>query len=47
MLGAMGAVALVVFRLSGLGVLRRAWVNLDALWAGALVATGVVTFVAG
>jgi hypothetical protein len=43
MLGAMGAVALLVYEKVGLGVLRRAWINLDALWAGAVVAAGVAT----
>jgi hypothetical protein len=41
----MGAVALVVFEAIGLSVLRRAWVNVDLLWAGALVLAGVVTLV--
>jgi hypothetical protein len=34
----------VVDRL-GLGLLRRAWINLDAVWAVALIATGVLTVV--
>jgi hypothetical protein len=37
------AVAIVVFEKLGVGVLRRAWVNLDVLWAGALVLTGLLT----
>ena len=37
-----GLVAWVVYRKLGLGVLRKAWFNLDWLWAGALVVTGVV-----
>jgi hypothetical protein len=41
----MGTVALVVFEAIGLSVLRRAWVNVDLLWAGALVLAGVVTLV--
>ena len=40
------AVAMLVYEVFGLGFLRRAWVNLDALWAGALVAAGLVTLVA-
>ena len=36
-------IALLVFDKVGVGILRRAWFNLDAVWAGALVATGVVT----
>lgn len=35
--------AVVVYERLGVGVLRRAWVNLDLLWAAALVATGVLT----
>src|SRR5215831_12964369 len=27
----------------GLGLLRKAWVNLDAIWAGALIVTGCLT----
>ena len=43
MLLVMGAVALVVYEKLGLGVLRRAWVNLDLVWAAAVVAAGVTT----
>ncbi len=39
----MGAVALIVYQTVGLGILRRAWVNVDLLWAAALVLAGVVT----
>jgi hypothetical protein len=35
-------VAWVVYRKLGLALLRTAWFNLDWLWAGALVITGVV-----
>jgi hypothetical protein len=28
----------------GLAVLRRAWFNIDRLWAGALIAAGVLLF---
>jgi hypothetical protein len=38
-------VALIVFEKLGLGLLRRAWLNLDLIWAAALVATGVLTLV--
>ncbi len=34
--------AWVFYRYVGLALLRKAWVNLDWLWAGALVVTGVV-----
>ncbi len=43
MLLAMGAVALLVYEKLGVGVLRKAWINLDLLWAGAFVAVGVTT----
>ena len=33
--------AWVVYRKLGLAFLRTAWFNLDWLWAGALVVTGV------
>jgi hypothetical protein len=36
-------VAALVFEKLGVGVLRKAWVNLDAIWAVALIATGVFT----
>jgi len=39
---AMGLAAWIVYRRLGLGVLRRAWINLDWMWAGALVVTGAV-----
>jgi hypothetical protein len=39
------AAALVVYEWAGLGVLRRAWVNLDLVWSGALLAAGVATLV--
>jgi hypothetical protein len=41
----MGIVALVIYEKVGLAILRRAWLNLDMLWAGALIAAGVVTLV--
>ena len=43
MLLVMGAVALIVYDKIGVGILRRAWVNLDKIWAGAVVTAGVVT----
>ncbi len=36
-------VALVVFEKLGVGLLRRAWFNLDLLWALALILTGALT----
>jgi hypothetical protein len=41
----MGVVAVLVYEKLGVAVLRRAWVNLDALWAGAFVVAGVLTLV--
>ncbi|HUF45606.1 MAG TPA: hypothetical protein VMN43_09685 [Aestuariivirgaceae bacterium] len=45
---AMGAttmvVALAVYAWLGLAVLRRAWFNVDRLWAGALIAAGILLF---
>ena len=40
-----GAIAVVVFEKVGLAILRRAWFNLDRLWAGALIGAGALTFV--
>lgn len=37
------AVALVVYEKLGVAILRRAWLNLDLLWAIALVLTGILT----
>jgi hypothetical protein len=38
----MTLVAWIVYRKLGLGLLRKAWLNLDWVWAGALVVTGLV-----
>jgi hypothetical protein len=40
-----GLVAWVVYRKFGLALLRKAWFNLDLIWAIALIATGLVTLV--
>ena len=40
-----GVIAVVVYERLGLRMLRRAWVNLDLVWAAALVGAGVVTLV--
>jgi hypothetical protein len=37
-----GVVALVVYEKVGLGLLRRAWVNLDLVWSAALFVSGCV-----
>jgi uncharacterized membrane protein (UPF0136 family) len=39
---AMTAVALVVYRSVGVSFLRKAWINLDLLWAAVLFATGII-----
>jgi hypothetical protein len=36
-------VAVLVFERLGVGILRRAWFNLDLIWSAALVATGTMT----
>lgn len=38
----MGLLAIVVYEKLGLTILRRAWLNLDRLWAGALILTGAL-----
>jgi hypothetical protein len=45
MLLAMAATALLAFRLSGVGFLRRAWIDTDTVWSVALAASGVVVLV--
>lgn len=35
--------ALVVFEKLGVGLLRKAWINLDLVWAIALMMTGIGT----
>jgi hypothetical protein len=40
----MGTVALLVYEKLGLAILRSAWINLDTIWAGALLAAGVISF---
>jgi hypothetical protein len=37
------SVAVLVFEKLGVGILRRAWFNLDLVWSAALVATGSLT----
>jgi hypothetical protein len=38
-----GFIAWVVYSKSGLAILRKAWFNLNLLWAAALIVTGLVT----
>ena len=44
MLLVMGIVAIVVYERLGVRILRRAWINLDLIWAGAVILAGLVTF---
>lgn len=39
-----GIVAVVVYEVVGLALLRKAWFNLDLLWSIALMIAGIVTF---
>jgi hypothetical protein len=43
MMAVAGVVALVFYEVVGLRILRTAWVNLDQVWACALVGAGVAT----
>jgi hypothetical protein len=36
-------IAVLVFEKLGVGILRRAWINLDVIWAAALIVTGALT----
>jgi hypothetical protein len=36
-------IAVLVFEKLGVGILRRAWLNVDVIWAAALMATGTLT----
>ena len=40
-----GLIAWIVYRKLGLALLRKAWLNLDLVWAAALAATGLATLV--
>ncbi|MET8282185.1 hypothetical protein [Micromonospora sp. NPDC005174] len=45
MLGTALVIAVLVYEVLGVGVLRKAWFNVDRLWAGVLVAAGLVTLI--
>lgn len=47
MLVVMACVALAVYRVFGLGFLRRGWINLDRVWAVALIGAGLTTALIG
>jgi hypothetical protein len=42
MLATTGIIALVVYQWFGVAFQRRGWLNLDRIWTGALVATGLI-----
>jgi hypothetical protein len=42
MLAVTGAVSLVIYDFVGLAYLRRGWINIDLMWAAALIAMGVL-----
>ncbi len=44
-LAATAAAAGIVVRYFGLGLLRKAWINIDLIWAGALTITGMLTLI--
>ncbi len=39
----MGTIAIVIYEKVGLAILRSAWINLDVIWAGALIAAGLLS----
>ncbi|HSU98661.1 MAG TPA: hypothetical protein VLI91_01005 [Roseiarcus sp.] len=43
MVAAGGAMAWIVYRWAGLELLRKAWLNLETVWAASLIVTGVVS----
>jgi hypothetical protein len=45
MLLVMAVIAVVVYAKVGVGILRSAWINLDGLWAAALILAGLLTLV--
>ncbi len=45
MLAVMCTLALAVYNWIGLAILRRAWINLDLIWASALITAGVICLV--
>jgi hypothetical protein len=43
MIAVMGVIAVVVYEHVGVAVLRKAWINLDGVWAAAFVLAGLLT----
>jgi hypothetical protein len=42
MLVTTATIAVLVYEWTGLAILRKAWINLDVIWIGALVATAII-----
>jgi hypothetical protein len=42
MLTVAGTVAVIVYRLTGVAILREGWINLDWLWSAARIASGLI-----
>jgi hypothetical protein len=42
MLAVAGTVAVIVYSLTGVAILREGWINLDWLWSAALIVSGVI-----
>jgi hypothetical protein len=47
MLAVAGVLAVLVYQQLGVEVLRRAWINLDFLWAGTLIIVGSIALGVG
>jgi hypothetical protein len=47
MLLVMGVIAIAVYRWVGVGILRRAWFNLDLVWTGTMAVAGGITLALG
>lgn len=47
MLLVMGVLALAVYRWIGVGILRKAWFNLDLVWTGTMAVAGGITLALG
>jgi hypothetical protein len=45
MLAVAGTVAVIVYRLTGVAILREGWINLDWLWSAALIVSGIILIV--
>ena len=43
MLLVMGSIAIIIYERVGLAILRSAWINLDVIWAVALIAAGLLS----